>query len=213
MAFSDEELSLEHLESLPFDLIINGHIHEKISRMDGRFLIPGSTVITQLKKEEMEPKGYFIFDTESRKSEFVAVECRKFFYEKIEFEEAGELEVREAVESRIREVREKEPEAIIAIKLEGKLKEGLSGSDISIKDYPNVYIDNKLNTQDLGAKLERIRNLRQENLSVREIALKELREKTSGKVSFDSAELFEKLLLGSDDALEYLEKDVKKHKQ
>ncbi len=210
MAGSVDELSLEHLEGLPFDLIINGHIHEKISRLDGRFLIPGSTVITQLKKEEMEPKGYYLYDTSAKKSEFVPIECRKFFYEKLEFEDAGELGVREAVMKRIREIREKEPDAIIAIKLEGKLKDGLSSSDIRLDDYPDVYIDNKFNTKDLGATLERIRNLREENLSVREVALKELREKTSGKVSFDSAEFFEQLLLGSDEALEYLEKEVKK---
>jgi DNA repair exonuclease SbcCD nuclease subunit len=210
MAGSDDELSLEHLEGLPFDLIINGHIHERISRLGGRFLIPGSTVITQLKKEEMEPKGYYIYDTSERKSEFVPIECRKFFYEKLEFDGAGELEVREAAMKRIGEIRGREPDAIIAIKLEGKLKEGLSGSDVRLGDYPDVYIDNKLNMQDLGAKLERIRNIRQENLSVREIALKELRAKTSGKVSFDSAEFFERLLLGSDEALEYLEKEFKK---
>ncbi len=210
MAGSDDELSLEHLEGLPFDLIINGHIHEKISRLDGRFLIPGSTVITQLKKEEMEPKGYYLYDTSEKKSEFVPIECRKFFYEKLEFEEAGELEVREALMKKIREIREKEPESIIAIKLEGKLKEGLSGSDIRIDDYPGVYIDNKFNSKDLGATLERIRNLREEHLSVREVALKELREKTAGKVGFDSAEFFEQLLLGSDEALEYLEKEFKK---
>jgi DNA repair exonuclease SbcCD nuclease subunit len=212
MAGSDDELSLEHLEGLPFDLIINGHIHEKINRLDGRFLIPGSTVITQLKKEEMEPKGYYLYDTSVKKSEFVPIVCRKFFYERLEFEDAGELEVREATMKKIREIREKEPESIIAIKLEGKLKEGLSGSDIRIDDYPDVYIDNKFNTKDLGATLERIRNLRQENLSVREVALKELREKTAGKVGFDSAEFFEQLLLGSDEALDYLEKEFKKEK-
>jgi DNA repair exonuclease SbcCD nuclease subunit len=55
-----DELSLKFLEPLSFDLIVNGHIHNTIVKLDGRFLIPGSTVITQLKKDETAPKGYFI---------------------------------------------------------------------------------------------------------------------------------------------------------
>jgi hypothetical protein len=56
-----------------------------------------------------------------------------------------------------------------------------------------------------------IRDIRKENLSVRDIALKELRIKTEGKVTlFDSSEIFEKLLEGSDEAMEYLEKVNKK---
>jgi len=204
----EEEISLKYLEKLPFDLIINGHIHETITKLKGRLLIPGSTVITQLKKEETESKGYFLYDTSAGKAEFVPIDSRKFFYERLEFKDAGEMEVRDALLKKIKEI--DDPEALIAIKLEGNLKEGLSASDIRIDDYPNVFIDNKLNAQDLGTKLEKIRNLRQENLSVRELALKELESKTSGKVTFDSSELFEKLLEGSDEALEYLEQHYKK---
>lgn len=205
---AEDELSLKYLEGLPFDLIINGHIHETIVKLGGRFLIPGSTVITQLKKEEMTDKGYFLYDTVEKKSEFIGIGSRKFFYERLNFKDAGEMEVRDAIVKKIKEIND--PEAIIAIKLEGDLKEGLSASDIKTGDYPNVYIDNRLNTQDLSTTLEKIRSIRQENLSVREIALRELSSKTSGKVTFDSSELFEKLLEGSDEALEYLEQHYKK---
>ena len=209
---AEEELSLKYLETLSFDLIINGHIHETMVKLGGRLLVPGSTVITQLKKSEVAKKGYFLYDTSSRKSEFVELDTRKFFYEKIEFSDAGQLDVRNSVRKRIDEIRKGYPDSIIAIKLDGTLKEGLSSSDIKVDGYANVYIENRLNMENLGARLEKIRDLRQEKLSVRELALKELRAKTEGKITlFDSAEIFEKLLLGTEETMEYLEKH-KKHK-
>ena len=211
----EEELSLEYLESLPFDLIVNGHIHETITRLGGRFLIPGSTVITQLKKDEMNPKGYFLYDTETRKSEFVPIESRKFFYEVMEFRDVSEMQVKEALDARVREIRGKEPGCIIAIKVDGTLKGGLMKSDMRLDDYPDVYIDNRLNTEDLGAKLEKIRASREEKISVRDLALRKLKIMTDGKISFDSTEMFEKLVQGSDEALEYLERHKKgeEHKE
>lgn len=201
------ELSIDYLESLPFDLIINGHIHGKEILMGGRFIIPGSTVITQLRKNETEPKGYFLFDTKAKNAEFVPIECRSFFYEEIELKEAGAREVLDSLNSKISELRQKDPNALIALKINGTLKEGLSSSDIRIPNYEHVFIDNKLDIQNLEVKLERIRNLRNEKLSVRNLALKELDAKTKEKITaFDSTELFEKLLDGVDVTLDYLDK-------
>ncbi|MEW6035131.1 MAG: DNA repair exonuclease [Candidatus Micrarchaeota archaeon] len=208
-----DELSLEYLEALPFDLIINGHIHETIVKLGGRFIIPGSTVITQLKKDEMNPKGYFLYDTKAKKAEFVQIESRKFFYEVLEFQDAGEADVRERVRERIAELKKAHPEAVIAVKIDGTLKQGLSTADIKLDGYENVFIENRLNAENLGAKLEKIRVSREASLSMRDMAIKELKAKTEGKVSFDSSELFDKLLLGVDEALEYLEKNKKDSKQ
>ena len=207
---AEEELSLKYLETLPFDLIVNGHIHETMVKLGGRLLIPGSTVITQLKKTETTNKGYFLYDTSTRKAEFVELDTRKFFYEKLEFSDAGELDVRDTVRKKVDEIRKEHPNSIIAIKLDGTLKEGLSSSDIRVDGYENVFIENRLNMENLGARLEKIRDLRQEKLSVRELALKELMAKTEGKITlFDSAEIFEKLLLGTEETMEYLEKRKK----
>ncbi|MBU0532997.1 metallophosphoesterase [Candidatus Micrarchaeota archaeon] len=204
---AEEEVSLEFLETLPFDLIVNGHLHETVAKLDGKFLIPGSTVITQLKKNEMANKGYYLYDTVEDKAEFIEIETRKFFYEELDFKDAGEREINEKVKEKIEGIRKEYPEALIAIKLNGNLKEGISGSDIKIDEYENTFIENRLNVESLGAKLEMIRNSRQENLSVRDLALKELKAKTEGKINlFDSAEIFEKLILGTDETLEYLEK-------
>lgn len=210
----DDELSLEYLEGLPFDLIVNGHIHETGSRLGGRFLIPGSTVITQLKKDEMAPKGYYLFDTAAGKAEFVKIESREFFYEEMDFKEAVESEVREKVRARVLELRQKHPGAIVALKIDGTLKEGLSNSDIKLEGFENVFIENRLNCEDLSSKLRKIRTSMDESLSLREMALRELRAKTEGKITlFDGAELFDRLLQGPDETLAYLEKHNKKGNQ
>jgi DNA repair exonuclease SbcCD nuclease subunit len=209
----DDELSLKYLEKLPFDLIVNGHIHNTMVKLDGRFLIPGSTVITQLKKDETAPKGYFLYDTATKKSEFIAIESRAFFYEEMHFKEAGEAEVRDAVRQKVDMLRKSSPDAIVSIKLQGTLKPGLNGSDVKLERFDDVYLDNQLNVESLGARLEKIRDLRQENLSVRELALKELSKKIDGRITlFNGTELFEKLVEGPEEALAYLE-SVKKDKQ
>lgn len=211
MPHAEDELSLDYLETLPFDLIIDGHIHKTMTKLSGRLLIPGSTVLTQLKKEEIEPKGYFIYDTKTRKSEFVEIQCRKFFYEEIEFLDATETELRETIKQRIQEIKKEYSNAVVALKINGTLKEGLTNSDIQLDGYGNVFIDNRLNINNLSARLEKIRELRKENISVKELAVKELQEKTQGKVTlFNVGELFEKLAQGVEESIEYLEESKKK---
>jgi len=208
---AEEEISLEYLETLPFDLIINGHIHETVVKLGGKFLIPGSTVITQLKKDEMAPKGYFLFDTKTKKAEFIEIESRKFFYEVLDFKEATEPEIKQAVLDKIGSIRTGHPEAIIAIKIDGTLKGGLSKADMRIDGFDNVFIDNRLSSDSLGNKLEKIRASREEAASFREMALKDLKAKTAGRITlFDPSELFEKLAESPEVALEYLEKLNKK---
>jgi len=207
----DEELSLEYLETLPFDLVVDGHIHETITRNDGKFLIPGSTVITQLKDSETAPKGYFLYDTETRKSEFIPIDSRKFFYEKMKFADADETTIRDVVAKKITELRAQSPDSLIAIKIEGTLKKGLASSDIQLDSFDNVFIENNLDSQSLLARLDKIKEMRQTALSVRELALKELAKKTEESVTmFDSSELFEKLVLGVDETIAYLEERNKK---
>jgi len=202
------ELSLEYLETLPFDLIVNGHLHGKDILLGGRFLIPGSTVITQLKKDETNPKGFYIYDTSTKKADFIPINSRPFFYEELEFKEAADSDVRDAVRRKIEELKKKNGNAIIALKIDGSLKDGMSASDLRFPDYDHVFIDNRLDAKNLSATLGRIRELRNEKLSVRDLALKELEEKTRGKVkSFDPVELFEKLVIGADETLEYLNRD------
>ncbi|MBI2079894.1 DNA repair exonuclease [Candidatus Micrarchaeota archaeon] len=203
----EHELSLEELESTPFDLIINGHIHERIEKLGGRFIIPGSTVVTQLKREEARERGYIIYDTESRKNEFIVIPHRKFFYEEFVFTEDDAIfDIKGKVENRIVEIRSTEKEAIIKIKIKGKLKDGLKGSDLSLPNNdPLVFIDNNLTAQNIKERINQLRKIRDEKLSVREVAIRELELQLKGKITrFDPSELFEKLSQGVDEAEEYL---------
>jgi DNA repair exonuclease SbcCD nuclease subunit len=204
----EHELSFDHLERLPFDIIVNGHHHASASKLGGRFLIPGSTVITQLKKEETESKGYYMYDTTEKKTDFIPINSRKFFYEELEFTDATESEVRQRIRETITSKQDSNPGAIISIKLKGSLKHGLQCSDIKLDildHYDNVFIDNRLNAESLAIRLEQIRELRTEKLSVRDLALKELIIKTKDRITlFDPAEIFERLVQGSEETMEYL---------
>lgn len=167
--FAEDEISTEDLESLPFDLIINGHIHSHHVLMKGRLLIPGSTVITQLKKEEMFSRGYVLYDTQKRRHEFIPIACRPFFFEELVFQDGIPTEIRERVTRRAQELRAQHPSALIRIVISGTLKEGFQNSDLNL-ETDGIFIDNHLAQASLKANLEKIRQLREEKLSVKEIA-------------------------------------------
>lgn len=207
MIGAEEELSLEYLETLPFDLIINGHIHKTIKKLDDRFLIPGSTVITQLKKDEVDPKGYFLYDTSIKKAEFIEIPSRKFFYEELFFDNASETLIQSELTARITKLKTTHPDSILAIKLNGTLKSGLNSSDIRISNnLPDVFIDNRLNSENLSERLEQIRNIHSENISIRDMALKELSKKLEGKITiFDIFEMFDKLSESAEVAYNYID--------
>ena len=204
----EEELSLDFLENLPFDLIINGHIHKRMEKLGGKVLMPGSTVITQLKKDEMEPKGYYIYETKTKKAEFFPIECRKFFHEELNFENSSEEDVRNKVREKIEELQKQDKDAIILIKLKGTLREGLLSSDVALDESDDIYLVNELNAVDIKSKLDKIRKFRDEKLSVKEIAVAELEKRLEGKITlFKPSEFFDKLVEGHEEALKYLEKE------
>ena len=89
LPFSDDFI---HYNELPkgFDLYVDGHIHSRVEAdVHGKkFLIPGSTVLTQLKEGEQDDKGFILFDTQSYTYQFVKIKCRKFVFKNISFENA-----------------------------------------------------------------------------------------------------------------------------
>ncbi len=106
LPFSDTFLRMSELPK-GFDLYVNGHIHNKVEKMvhGVPFLIPGSTVLTQLKEGETEKKGFFIYDTETGKHEFIRINSRGFEIIKIDAgEAAGEGELAAHVAMRVSEI-------------------------------------------------------------------------------------------------------------
>lgn len=187
-------ISLDNLP-LGFDLIIDGHIHiktlEKIN--NSIFLIPGSTIITQFQMEEAEnQKGFYKINTITKEVNFIPIESRKFFYEIIDIKQ-GE-NGKEKIERRIREIIFKNIQPVIKFKINGDI------SEKDLKDLERKYYDSAilifsktLESEELTKKLEFLRNIKEERLSLDELGISILRkclDEAGFKHSFDFYSIF-----------------------
>lgn len=127
-------------EELPegFDLYVCGHIHSRVdSQVHGKkFIIPGSTVLTQLKAGEQESKGFYVYDTKSGKYEFVTIESRRFVVVNVKL---GTGEDVDFVEREIEKaVGKADDMPIVRVVLEGRLDNG-SGVEMELSALPKKY--------------------------------------------------------------------------
>jgi len=218
------------LDDLPsgFDLYLCGHMHKYATAMDGKFIIPGSTVLTQLKREEMGEKGYVLYDTKASGKEriqFVPVKTRQFFFEEMEFKDAHLAQVRKDVEETVARLKKKaedlgEKEPIIRIVIKGTLAAGVSPGDLSLTHVlassrkenhgeQFIFIDNELNESMLKGKIDKIREARARKTSIGEFGMGILKEKLKEKKCGieNPEELFEKLCdSGAEAAFENIKK-------
>lgn len=221
------------LDELPpgFDLYLCGHIHKRVvMEKNGRkLLIPGSTVLTQLKKEEEEPRAYVILDTESKEIEFINIKSRPFKYGEIEVNGKDSQEIlrltKEKIESLLNEVKEtnrssEELIPIIRVIVKGTLKEGIKRENIGFNELSKQYedicilqIDNELNEQGLKEKLDNLRKMYEQKLSVREIGSESIKKKLQSTEAKDLDVEFLMNMLQDDDNIELvLEELIKKEK-
>ncbi len=174
------------MDDLPpgFDLYVNGHIHWKreIKTRDKLLLIPGSTVITQMKKNEMEKKGFWLFDTATRGYEFIYIDSRPFFYREIYLEGATVEKINNEVEKTMVEIQVNNP--LVKIKLRGSLASGLNSSAIDASAIASrfknmeLYIDKEFEiVETLKEKIELLRKLKTEEKSVAELGIAVLKDK------------------------------------
>ncbi|MCL5413495.1 MAG: hypothetical protein M1569_03790 [Candidatus Marsarchaeota archaeon] len=200
-----------HIAELPsgFDLYVNGHIHNKVEmKVHGKkLLIPGSTVLTQLKEGEQEPKGFYIFDTITGRHEFVGIRSRRFVLSKIGISQLDNENVADAVRKEIeRAIGNENDMPIVRIVIDGKIPKG-HNADIEINDLSRRYKDraiidvSKSGITD-GAILER-QNMQQvsfDRISVRDyglgIFLEKVRQAGISTGGVGPAELLD--LLGSE---------------
>lgn len=188
------ELSLEYLSTLPFDLIINGHIHEKTISLNGKFLIPGSTVVTQLKKEQSEKRGYFIYNTLEKTATYNHIHSRPFHFIELNFKDATLTDVESQINSSLSSISKDEKDPIICIKLKGTLLEGNSPNNLNLPKSNFLFIDNSLDNESLLSKIEKIQQLRSDSTSLKTLAISQLIKRTDGKITlFEPIEFFEKL--------------------
>ena len=186
-----------------FDLIIDGHIHNHVKTKTNNidFIIPGSTIITQLKEEEIKvPRRFYKLQLPEKKIEFVELEkIRKVFYKEIVLEDES---VKSKIESELEKILKSKLDKIplIKFKIVGK-KNKLIDNDL--KDLEKKYEKNcilkfqkKLEYEEIEKKLDFLKKMREEKLSIEEMGLKILRENLSNlkfREEFDPENLFKLL--------------------
>lgn len=209
LPFEDEMVATISLSDLPsdFDLIVNGHLHwsSVVDLPQGpKFLLPGSTVTTQVKKKETEkPKGYFILDTNTKAIDFFEIEgVRKTYYLDIKFtKKTTPTEIISKAKEEL-ELLEKTPEkkALVRIKIKGELEDGelLKNLDINSlkKEYSNYFfisLKNEISEKKLKESIEQLKKLQTENKNVQELAreiFSEQIEQTKISKDFDYKRLY-----------------------
>ncbi|MDI6826141.1 MAG: DNA repair exonuclease [Candidatus Aenigmarchaeota archaeon] len=199
-----------NLSNLPkgFDLIIDGHVHtHELTKIgDTTLLLPGSTIVTQLKMEESEvPKGFYKIDLgKETKFNFIHLENnRKFFYEEIELK--PDVTVRDQIEEKITRILNKEFKKLPILKLKilgketGVIDKELREIEKKYSDKAIIYFSKELESIEMTRRVELLRNLRERKLSVEEMGLQILKknlEDLKFSSSFDSESIFKLLSEG-----------------
>jgi len=209
---SDEFLSFEDLPN-GFDLYVNGHIHKYHVDLNGKFIIPGSTVITQLKPEEQKPKGFVIYDTSNRTHKFIDIHSRPFKAITLNFDNAESSEIIERVNDEVDKVVNSFPDTkpIIRVILTGTLAKGLKSSDVTFtirnpKAF-KIYVDNQFEGYTIESTLKKVKNMRRDYKDPKKIGYTILSDKLKDiKFRFpDPERLFDAVSESADKGMEYVE--------
>ncbi len=201
LPFDDEMIATISLSDLQmeFDLVVDGHLHWRNEENlgDSNLLIPGSTIITQMKKSESgREKGVYLLDSEKNELNFLPLpRQRKLFYHKIQVENASIEEVKEKIEKEIEKGLGSMAELIplIRLLLVGTLAKGVSVSDIDFneleqkfKDRAILSIDTKFQTISFKKKIAELRELQKSKKSISSIGL-DILEKNLKETAFENA--------------------------
>ncbi len=196
LPFSDEFIREEELPN-GYDLYVDGHIHSRVERkVHGKpFLIPGSTVLTQLKDGEQESKGFILFDTSTGRHEFVQIGSRQLAVRKIEVKDAKPKAIEEKCEEEIEEVLEKSSgKPVIRIVLEGTIANGFTIVDMPVRQVMQRYAGKAYMSMDVSGlksveserSMEELRANRSGNQSIRELGASMLNAKLKEQKFTDS---------------------------
>jgi len=209
----EQYLSLEDLPA-GFDAYVCGHMHRKLAERfgDKLLVIPGSTVITQLKKEEEAKKGFFLLDTASKQCAFREISARPFFFREVKLDGAGLSEAEALVRKTIAELAASADNPVIRVKVTGSLRGGVPTGAFACNRLAEefsgrafVSIEKDFGLTGIAEKVKRLRLAREEGASVRELGLALLRAKLAEKGfagSDNAAHLFDMLSSTRKDAAE-----------
>ncbi|MGC8622859.1 MAG: DNA repair exonuclease [Candidatus Micrarchaeia archaeon] len=198
-----------HYEDLPegFDLYVDGHIHSRVdAKVHGKqFIIPGSTVLTQLKEGEQDPKGFVLYDTKTKDYKFISINSRRFVVSHIKSEDNTPSEISKMCENELAKIlKEGQDKPIIKLVVEGVLALGYSGADLQLRSMAKKYSENaiididtsKLENPELKESIEEVRGSKLGGMPIKEKGIEALKSRLkdygySGKI--DAARLFEML--------------------
>ncbi|ASI14288.1 DNA repair exonuclease [Candidatus Mancarchaeum acidiphilum] len=217
MPFSTDFLKLDDLPE-GFDLYIDGHIHNKIeSKVYGKpFLIPGSTVLTQLKESEQDSKGFLLYDTELDSYQFINIPSRPFMIKTLKFSKSNSDYVYKKCDETINSMLNaylgrpnlptegkipKPMKPIVRLVLEGTIEAGTSISSLNLRslvgkysDSAHLEIDSKLSSENLEEELSLIRKSQSDNnMSIKDLGMEMLKKNSEALdiKDLDVTELFE----------------------
>ena len=205
------------LSDLPpgFQLYVDGHLHwhDEVDIEQGKFLLPGSLIFTQMKRLEAErEKGFYLYDTRQKKAEFHPLPIqRQLFYHKIEFKEATPEEAqRKLMQIISKDLLDMKPlKPLIRIKIQGTLAKGFEPSDIDfspvLKEFEGraiLSLTKNFAKQSFKKRIDELRQLQKSKKSLTEMGL-QLLEKNLSQTNFENAfevqEVFDLLAEGEND--------------
>lgn len=184
-----------------FDLYLCGHIHK--SNLSRKVLNPGSTVVTQLREDEVGERGWLLYDTKEKSARFMPVESRRLFYSALVFDKATPEEVRAraiAEAEMLKKSANGERPPLVRIVLKGTLAEGFHSADLRMPELgDDVFIDNALNSSNLRERIAQIKLSREKKQGSKELGMQLLRKRLEGTpyALGDPEKVFEMLLDGS----------------
>lgn len=188
------------ISNLPsgFDLILDGHIHTPVreSINSTKFVITGSTMTTQLEKAESGSEKYLwkiYLENELRIEAIPLQTSRKFFYEEVVVNGTAES-ARDSAENVIASILSKgfAKKPIIKLKIIGKesdvINQDLQELEKKYSQQAIVIFTKELETPEITRKIEFLRNIREQKLSVEEVGLSLLKKNL---VELDFATVFD----------------------
>jgi len=156
-------------------------MHGRAEHLGGKLLIPGSTVITQLREDEAQKKGYYVIDTVWKKAEFVEIESRPFVLARIEATGEGAAEIRAMIETEISKIMARgwKQKPIIRIVVEGSMASSDAGMEGFEREDAIVYVEMQAEGATLAQEIEKLRLSRMQRATPAELASARLRENAS----------------------------------
>ena len=213
--FNPKEPPSLKLEDLPkgFDLYISGHIHwaEKTEVMGKPFIIPGSTVTTQVNKSEAKNhKGFFIVELMGNAGgeteiNFVELEnVRNVFYKDFKVNSEKVSDVLEKIDDYLGRINEKK-KPLVRVRVIGKIGKGEELNFFQLKEKYRekmfLSISSRVSEEELENKMKFLKDIRESRISVEEMGFRILRENMKElKTAKDYEEIFDLLVDGNVDA-------------